>query len=189
MGKVSWIQGQKYPIDMSKDFETMLMEQIAWEQMASHFSADLAGIYQNMGLNGFKRMKRYQSIKEIKESAEIRHYMVDYLKVLPVEDFSYTSPMALTTLKEILNLDHTYCEENIARLNRLIELALQEKKYCAIPMIQCLVVKEYRRRVKIEREYLECEYVSWDKVYVMQHDKVLHEYYKCKEKESYDYKD
>jgi len=51
MGKVSWVQGQKYPIDMIKDFETMLMEQMAWEQMASHFSADLAGIYQSIGLN------------------------------------------------------------------------------------------------------------------------------------------
>jgi len=161
----------------------MLMEKIAWEQISSHFSADLAGVYHIMGLNGFKRMKRYQSLKEIRESGEIRHYMVDYLKVLPIEEVSYTSPMSVSTIKDALNLDHTFCEENLSRLNRLMELALAEKKYCAIPIIQCLVSKEYRRRVRIEREYLECEFVAWDKTYIMEHDKILHEKFKCKEKD------
>jgi ferritin len=188
MGKVTWTQGQVYTVDPAKDFDTMLMEQMAWEQINSHFAADLAGIYHKMGLNGFKRMKRYQSIKENKESAELRHYMIDYIGILPFEDFAYSSPMSIPSLKDGINLDHTLCEENIVRLNQLMKLALAEEKYCAVPMIDCLIKKECQRRVKLMREYTECEYVAWDKTYVMLHDKALHEKYKCKEKKKYGWK-
>ena len=188
MGKVMWSQGQVYTVDPAADLDTLLAEQMAWEQINSHFAADLAGIYHKMGLNGFKRMKRYQSIKENKESAELRHYIIDYLGVLPTEEFAYVSPTLVASLKDGLNLDHTLCSENIVRLNRIMELALSGNSYSVIPMVDCLIKKENERLVKIQREYIEGEFVGWDNTYMMMHDKALHKMYKCKEKKAYSWK-
>ncbi|MEB4947405.1 hypothetical protein RXP08_29870, partial [Pseudomonas aeruginosa] len=108
----------------------------------------------------------------------------------PVISLSYNSINAQSSsLVEAMQRMHDLSVNHLNLLKSTAKMAIEESEDLLMGMLEDMLKDESCEVAKSYREVKELTYVSGDKNYVLLHSKTLHDKYKEKEKEYFNYYD
>lgn len=159
----------------------MLAEAINIGSRGMMFHGKMALIAHSMGLQGQKRIHRYNAREDANYMMHIQHYAIDMHGSAISPD---TAPWVIPEITDVKSYLQAYLDYELdveAKMNNLVNrLVIAEKngEAAQVQNIKC-VQKEIE---KIRRWMQSFELSGWDMAYILDLDKKLHDKYKEKEK-------